>query len=73
MNYLFMKFDIIIKTVAPYNHQSLQEEHGIQSLSTILIKHLKRLGEMWPKYLPLATFAYNTFNTPNAANIVHMN
>ena len=20
---------------------------------------------MWPKYLPLATFAYNTFNTPN--------
>ena len=23
---------------------------------------------MWPKYLPLATFAYNTFNTPNIAN-----
>ena len=23
---------------------------------------------MWPKYLPLATFAYNTFNTPNLAN-----
>ena len=22
---------------------------------------------MWPKYLPLATFAYNTFNTPNLA------
>ena len=20
---------------------------------------------MWPKHLPLATFAYNTFNTPN--------
>ena len=20
---------------------------------------------MWPKYLPLATFTYNTFNTPN--------
>ena len=20
---------------------------------------------MWPKYLPLATFPYNTFNTPN--------
>ena len=20
---------------------------------------------MWPKYLPLATFAYNMFNTPN--------
>ena len=23
---------------------------------------------MWPKYLPLATFAYNMFNTPNLAN-----
>ena len=23
---------------------------------------------MWPKYLSLATFAYNTFNTPNIAN-----
>ena len=23
----------------------------------ILTKHLKNLGEMWPKYLPLATFA----------------
>ena len=23
---------------------------------------------MWPKYLSLATFAYNPFNTPNIAN-----
>ena len=23
---------------------------------------------MWPKYLPLAMFAYNTFNTPNLGN-----
>ena len=23
---------------------------------------------MWPKYLSLATFAYNTFNSPNLAN-----
>ena len=23
---------------------------------------------MWPKYLPLAVFAYNTFNTPNLGN-----
>ena len=23
---------------------------------------------MWPKYLQLATFAYNTFNTPNLGN-----
>ena len=68
INYLFRKLDIKIKTVAPYNHQSLQAEHGIQSLSTILMKHLTNIGQMWPKYLSLATFAYNTFNTPNLVN-----
>ena len=64
MNYLFNKFNIKIKMVAPYNHQSLQAEHGIKLLSNILTKHLTNLGQMWPKYLSLATFAYNTFNTP---------
>ena len=68
MNYLFNKFNINIKTVASYNHQSLQVEHGIKSLSTILTKHLTNLGLMWPKYLSLAMFAYNTFNTLNLAN-----
>ena len=60
MTYLLSKFNIKIRTVAPYNHQSLQAEHGIKSLSTILTKHLTTL--------PLATFAYNTFNTPNLGN-----
>ena len=36
MSYLFSKFYKKIKTVAPYNHQLLQAEHGIKSLSTIL-------------------------------------
>ena len=31
------------------------------------MKHLTNLGQMWPKYFSLATFAYNTFNTPNLA------
>ena len=66
MNYLFKKHGI--KSVAPYNLQSLWVEHGIKSLSTILTKDLMNLGQMWPKYLPLATFASNTFNTPNLAN-----
>ena len=35
MNYLFSKFDINIKMVAPYNHQLLQAEHRIKSLLTI--------------------------------------
>ena len=68
ITYLLAKFNIKIRTVAPYNYQSLQAEHGIKSLSTILIKHLTNLGQMWPKYLPLATFAYNTLNTPNLGN-----
>ena len=68
MTYLFHKFNIKIKTVAPYNHQSLHVEHRIKSLSCILTKHLTNLGQMWTKYLSLATFAYNTFNTPNLGN-----
>ena len=68
MNYLFNKFNIKIKTVVPYNHQSLQAEHRIKSLSTILTKHLTNLGQMWPKYLLLDTFTYNTFNSPKLAN-----
>ena len=68
MNYLFKKHDIKIKTVAPYNYQTLQAEHRKKSLSTILTKHLTDLGQMWPKYLPLATLVYNTFNILNLAN-----
>ena len=65
MTYLFHRLDIKIKTITPYNHQSLQAEHGIKSLTCILTKHLTSLGQMWTKYLSLATFAYNTFNSPN--------
>ena len=68
MNYLFKKLDIKIKTLAPYSHQLLQAEHGIISLSPILTKPLMYLGQMWPKYLPLATLANNTSNIPNLAN-----
>ena len=68
MNYLFKRLGIKIKTVAPYNHQSLQSEHGIKSLSNILTKHLTRLEEMWPDYLPFATLAHNTYNSLNLSN-----
>ena len=46
MNYLFRKLNIKIMTVAPYNHQSLQAEHGIKTLSQILMKHLTGQGQM---------------------------
>ena len=68
INYLFSKLGIKIRTVAPYNHQSLQAEHRIKSLSTILMKHLTNVGQMWLKYLSLSTFAYNAFKTLNLAN-----
>ena len=68
MTYLLNKFNIKIRTVAPYNHQSLQAKYGIKSLSTILTKLLTNLAQMCLKYLPLATFAYNRFNTPNLGN-----
>ena len=32
------------------------------------MKHLTNVGQMKPKYLSLATFAYNTFNTLNLGN-----
>ena len=67
MNYLFRKLNIKNKTIAPYNHQSLQAEHGIKPLSRILTKYLTGQGQIWHKYLPLATFAHNTFISPNLA------
>ena len=45
MSYLSKKLGIKIKTVGPYNHQSLQAEHGIKSLSNILTKHLTGQGQ----------------------------
>ena len=73
MNYLFRKLNIKMKTVAPGNHQSLQAEHSIKSLSRILTKHLTGQGQMWHKYLRLATFAHNTFNHPIWLITLHMN
>ena len=68
MTYLFHRLDTKIKTIVPYNHQSLQGEHRIKSLKHILTKHLTGLGQMWTKYVSLAMFAYNNFSSPNLGN-----
>ena len=68
MNFLFQALGIKIRTVGPYNHKSLQVEHGIKSLLTILSKHLTGQGQMWHKYLSLVTFAHNPFHFPNLGN-----
>ena len=68
MSYLFKKLGITVKTVGPYNHKSLQAEHGIKWLSSILSKHLTDQGQMWHKFLSLAMFLYNIFHSPNLGN-----
>ena len=68
MSYLFKKLGTNIKTVGSYNHKSLQAEHGIKSLLSILSKCLTGQGQTWHKFLSLATFAYNIFHTPNLGN-----
>ena len=40
VSYLFHRLNIKIKTVGSYNHQSLQAEYRIKSLTHILTKHL---------------------------------
>ena len=55
MTYLLNACNIKIRTVAPYNHQSLQAEHGIKSLSTILTKHSNQL---WSDVAKIFTFGY---------------
>ena len=46
MSYLFHRLNIKIKMIGPYNHQSLQAEHRIKSLTCILTKHLTGLGQI---------------------------
>ena len=58
-------YGIHITTASPTNHQSLMAEHGIKSLSHVLMKHLTGLGEDWPMYCKLAMLAYNSYATPN--------
>ena len=65
MSYLFKKLGITNKTVGPYNHKSIQVEHGIKSLSSILSKCLRDQGQMWHRFMSLATFTYNIFHTPH--------
>ena len=40
----------------------------IDEVTNYLITVSTGLGQMWPKYLPLAMFAYNAFKSPNLAN-----
>ena len=58
------QLNIKIIMVSPTNHRSLLAEHGIKSLSNLLVKHL---SEVWSWYncLPYAMLCYNSYSTPN--------
>ena len=67
--WFFKAYGIQLVTVSPTNHKSLQAEHGIKSLSNILMKHLSGLGDNWHLYTRPAMLTYNTYNTPNLDNL----
>ena len=54
--------------VSPTNHKSLLAEHGIKSLSNLLVKHLTKVWS-WPGCLPYVMLCYNSYSTPNLDNM----
>ena len=67
--WFFKSYGIQLVTVSPTNHKSLQAEHGVKSLSNILMKHLSGLGDNCHVYCRPAMMTYNTYNTPNLDNL----
>ena len=57
------QLNIKIILVSPTNHQSLQAEHGIKSLSGLLVKHLSTVWD-WHSVLPYSMLCYNGYSSP---------
>ena len=57
---LYIKVILVSST----NHKSLQAEHGIKSLSGLLVKHLSQVWS-WHSCLPYSMLCYNGYSTPN--------
>ena len=58
------QLNIKVILVSPTNHQSLQVEHGIKSLSGLLVKHLSTVWS-WHSVLPYSMLCYNGYSSPN--------
>ena len=58
------QLNIKVILVSPTNHQSLQAEHGIKSLSGLLVKHLSTVWS-WHSVLPYSILCYNGYSSPN--------
>jgi hypothetical protein len=63
--YFTDNFGIKLVTISPTNHKSLLAEHGIKSISNIIMKHLEDKGDNWTQFLHTAMLCYNTFTSPN--------
>ena len=63
--YCFQQYKIQILTVGVTNHKSLQAEHGIKTLSNLILTHLTGLGRDWHIYAKPCMLTYNSFSTSN--------
>ena len=59
-----LKLNNSIILISPSNHKSLQAEHGIKSLSWLLIKHLSEQWN-WVSCLSYSSLCYNCYDLPN--------
>ena len=64
MEVFVTQLNIKVILVSPTNHQSLQAEHGIKSLSGLLVKHLSTVWS-WHSVLPYSMLCYNGYSSPN--------
>ena len=58
------QLNINVILVSLTNDQSLQAEHGIKSLSVLLVKHLSTVWS-WHSVLPYSMLCYNGYLSPN--------
>ena len=64
MEAFITQLNIKVILVSPTNHKSLQAEHGIKSLSGLLVKHLSQVWS-WHSCLRYSILCYNGYSTPN--------
>ena len=64
MEAFLQNLNIRMIIVGVNNHKSLLAEHGIKSLSNLLVKHLSEVWS-WYSILPYAMLCCNAYSTPN--------
>ena len=69
MQLLLDLYKIKLCTVSPTNHQSLQAEHGIKTISNTIIKHLVAYGKNWEEHARSAMLHTNSYSSPNMCNV----